>query len=130
MESKKTIVLFSLDNSSFKSVLSKFELLYMLQLPQVTRDILAILRPDSQIPILRTMIHRLEVISFSDNCCQVKLNTDSAQLNLILFRLVKFQELMPGSFTPVSSQCGGGLQLNRDYEVNSEYGGNLPNVLA
>ena len=45
MESKKTIVLFSLDNSSFKSVLSKFELLYMLQLPQVTRDILAILRP-------------------------------------------------------------------------------------
>ena len=45
MESKKTIVLFSLDNLSFKSVLSKFELLYMLQLPQVTRDILTILRP-------------------------------------------------------------------------------------
>ena len=84
----------------------------------------------TQIPILRTMIYRLEVISFSDNCCQVKLNTDSAQLNLILFRLVKFQELMPGTFTLVSSQWGGGLQLNRDYEVNTEYGGNLPNVLA
>ena len=63
----------------------------------------------TQIPILRTMIYRLEVISFSDNCCQVKLNTDSAQLNLILFRLVKFQELMLGTFTLVSSQWRGGL---------------------
>ena len=40
---------------------------------------------------------------------------------------------MPGLFTLVSSHLGGGgggLQLNRDYEVNSEYGGNLPSVLA